>query len=85
MAGAAEYPENIIEELRRKHKVFTVNAMEEALKLGNAKAFNVIVLGMAARHMDFTKEDWLKIIEQTVPPKTAEINRQAFLAGYGDC
>ncbi len=85
VTGAAEYPENIIEELRRKHKVFTVNAMEEALKLGNAKAFNVIVLGMAARHMDFTKEDWLKIIEQTVPPKTAEINRQAFLAGYGDC
>lgn len=84
VTGAEQYPENIIEDLSREHKVYTINAMEEALKLGNAKAFNVIVLGMAARHMDFTKEDWLRIIEKTVPPKTVEINKRAFLAGYGN-
>ncbi len=83
VTGAEQYPENIIEDLSREHKVYTINAMEEALKLGNAKAFNVIVLGMAAKHMDFTKEDWLRIIEKTVPPKTVEINKRAFLAGYG--
>ncbi len=83
VTGAAQYPEGIIEKLSREHKVYTINAMEEALKLGNAKAFNVIVLGMAAKHMEFTKEDWLRIIEKTVPPKTVEINRQAFLTGYG--
>ncbi len=83
VTGAAQYPEGIIEKLSREHKVYTINAMEEALKLGNAKAFNVIVLGMAAKHMKFTKEDWLRIIEKTVPPKTVEINRQAFLTGYG--
>ena len=83
VTGTAQYPEDIIENLGRTHKVYTINAMEEAMKLGNPKAFNVIVLGMAARHMDFTKEDWLKTIEQTVPPKTIEINKQAFLVGYG--
>lgn len=83
VTGMAQYPENIIEELGKMHEVHTINAMDEAMKLGNAKAFNVVVLGMAARHMDFTKEDWLKIIEKTVPPKTVEINKQAFLAGYG--
>ena len=83
VTGAAQYPEGIIEKLSKEHKVYTINAMEEALKLGNAKAFNVIVLGMAAKHMEFTKEDWLRIIEKTVPPKTVEINRQAFLTGYG--
>lgn len=82
VTGVAEYPENIIENLSKEHKVYTINAMEEAIKLGNSRAFNVIVLGMAAKHMDFSKEDWLKIIEKTVPPKTVEINQKAFLVGY---
>lgn len=82
VTGAAKYPENIIENLSGKYKVYTVNAMEEAIRLGNAKAFNVIVLGLAARHMDFTREDWLTIIEKTVPEKTIEINQKAFLLGY---
>ncbi|HBA68644.1 MAG TPA: indolepyruvate oxidoreductase subunit beta [Lachnospiraceae bacterium] len=82
VTGAAQYPENIIENLSGKYKVYTVNAMEEAIRLGNAKAFNVIVLGLAARHMDFTREDWLTIIEKTVPEKTIEINQKAFLLGY---
>ncbi len=84
VTGVAEYPENIIEDLGKKYKVYTINAMEEAIRIGNAKAFNVIVLGMAAKHMDFSKEDWLKVIEKTVPSKTVEINKKAFLLGYGD-
>ena len=32
--------------------------------------------------MDFTKEAWLNVIEKTVPPKTVEINKKAFLLGY---
>ena len=82
VTGMAEYPENIIETLEKEHKVFRVNAMEEALKLGNSKVFNIIVLGVAARHMDFSKEAWLRVIENTVPLKTVELNKQAFLLGY---
>ena len=84
VTGAAEYPENIIEDLSRTYKVYSINGMEEAIRLGNAKAFNTVVLGMAARHMDFAIEDWLKIIEKTVPGKTVEINQKAFLLGYGE-
>ncbi len=80
--GAAEYPENIIEGLKEKHTVLSVDAMAEAKKLGNAKAFNVVVLGVAAKHMGFKKEDWLAVIEQTVPAKTIEINKKAFEVGY---
>ena len=82
VTGAAKYPENIIEELSKIYKVYTINAMEEAIRIGNARTFNVIVLGMAAKHMDFAKEDWLRVIEKTVPPKTVEINQKAFLLGY---
>lgn len=80
--GAARYPEGILEELEKKYKVLKVDAMAEALKLGNPKTFNVIVLGLAAKHMDFKKEDWLEVIENTVPAKTVDINKQAFEVGF---
>ena len=76
--GAAKYPEGILEELKKDHKVYAVNATEES----NPKVFNMIVLGVAAQHMDFSKEDWYKVIESTVPPKTIEINKAAFDVGY---
>ena len=82
VTGAAEYPEEIIQKLSKDYKVYSINAMEEALKLGSAKCFNIIVLGMAAKYMDFSKEDWLSVIESTVPPKTIQMNKDAFLAGY---
>lgn len=82
VTGAASYPDHIIEDLEKEHQVYRVNAMEEALKLGNSRVFNIIVLGVAAKHMDFTKEAWLQVIEKTVPPKTVEINKKAFLLGY---
>ncbi len=82
VTGAAAYPDGIIEGLAEKYKVYSINAMEEAEKLGNVKAFNVIVLGLAAKHMDFAEETWLSVIEKTVPPKTVEINKKAFLRGY---
>ncbi len=82
VTGVAEYPEGIKEDLEKNHKVYAIDAMAEAAKLGNTRTFNVIVLGMAARHMDFSKEDWLKVIENTVPEKTIEINKKAFMLGY---
>lgn len=82
VTGVAEYPENIIENLSKNHKVYSMNAMDEAIKLGNSRTFNVIILGLAAKYMEFDKEAWLSIIERTVPPKTIEMNKQAFLLGY---
>ena len=80
--GKAEYPENIIENLKKEYKVISLDATAESLKLGNPRVFNVIILGVAAQSMHFTKEQWLVVIEKTVPPKTIEINKAAFEAGY---
>ena len=82
VTGAAGYPEHIVEDLEKEHTVYKIDAMEEAKKLGNSKVSNIIVLGMAAKHMDFSKEAWLKVIEETVPPKTVAINQKAFLKGF---
>lgn len=84
VTGAAKYPEGIIEKLSKEFRVFSIDAQAEALKLGNSKVFNVVVLGVAARHMNFTKEQWLSAIEATVPTKLVELNKKAFLAGYGE-
>ncbi|SDI94950.1 indolepyruvate ferredoxin oxidoreductase beta subunit [Lachnospiraceae bacterium G41] len=82
LTGAAEYPENIIEDLKKKYKVIDIDAMAEAKKIGNARVFNTIIVGIAAKHMDFEKDEWLKVIEKTVPTKTIDINKAAFEAGY---
>ncbi|MBE5925474.1 MAG: indolepyruvate oxidoreductase subunit beta [Lachnospiraceae bacterium] len=82
VTGVAEYPENIIENLEKENKVLKVDAATEAKNLGNPKVFNIIVLGLAGAHMDFSKEQWLSVIEKTVPPKTVEINKKAFELGW---
>lgn len=82
VTGAQTYRENIMETLKNQYETYAINAMEEAKKLGNTKVFNVIVLGMAAKHMDFSKESWMQVIEETVPEKTVEINKKAFLLGF---
>lgn len=82
VTGVATYPENIIEDLSKKYNVIRVNAMDEAKKLGNTRVFNTIIVGVAAKHMDFKKEQWLEIIEKTVPQKTIDINKAAFEVGY---
>lgn len=80
--GAAQYPEHIIEHLKEKYNVISLDAQAIAKELGNARVFNTIIIGVAAKRMDFAKEDWLKVIEETVPQKTIEINTKAFEAGY---
>ena len=82
VTGAMTYPENIKEDLEKTHKVYAIDAAAAADKLGNPRVFNLIVLGLAAKILDFKKEEWLKVIEETVPPKTVEVNKQAFLTGY---
>lgn len=82
VTGAAQYPEGILDTLKASYKVYSVDAQGKAKELGNSKVFNIIVLGLAAKHMDFSKDAWLKVIEDTVPPKTIAINQKAFLAGF---
>lgn len=82
VTGAAQYPEGILDTLRASRKTVAVEATKTAVEMGAPKAFNVIVLGAAARYVGFEKEDWIRVIEETVPPRTVQINREAFEAGY---
>ena len=80
--GAATYPENIVEQLKKDHKVYFVDGNAISSKLGNSKVLNSVVLGASAKYIGFDKQTWLDVVTSTVPPKTIEINTKAFLEGY---
>ena len=80
--GAKQYPENIIEDLKKDHKVYAIDGQKIALELGNSKVLNSVVLGYAASFIGFDKEAWLDTVAATVPQKTIEINQKAFAQGY---
>ena len=79
--GAREYPEGILEALKQKHEVYAIDGMSVAKELGNSKVLNSVVLGYAAQFIGFDLDTWLGVLESTVPSKTVELNRAAFLRG----
>ena len=81
ITGAAEYPSNIETRLRELADVTALEAMPLAEQAGSAKAVNVVLVGVLSRSMDIPEENWLRAIEETVPPKFMELNRRAFLLG----
>ena len=82
VTGAKEYPENIIEELKKTYSVYSIDGQKVAKELGNSKVLNSVVLGYAAKHIGFDKDTWLETVAATVPAKTIELNKKAFLCGY---
>lgn len=80
--GAAKYPENIIETLEKEHNVYSIDGIGIASELGNSKVLNSVVLGLAAKYIGFSEQEWLNVVEYSVPPKTVDINLKAFKAGY---
>ena len=80
--GQAQYPENIVEELKKTHTVYSIYGDGIAKSLGNSKVINSVVLGLGAKHVGFSEQEWLEVLKQTVPPKTVEVNVLAFKNGY---
>jgi len=80
--GAKEYPEQILENLKKEHTVYSIDGMSAAKALGNSKVLNSVVLGYSAKFIGFDRDTWLGVVESTVPPKTIELNKKAFLHGY---
>lgn len=81
--GAAKYPENILTKLQNKNiKVISVDALDLAVKAGNSKSTNVVLLGVTARFLGFERDMWIDIIRSTVPEKMLDINVKAFDLGY---
>ncbi len=83
ITGVAKYPENLIDKLKAQPIEFvSCDALALAEKAGNAKAVNVVLIGLLAKHMEFSLEDWERVIAETVPEKFRELNVSAFKLAY---
>ena len=82
ITGAAEYPSDIVSKLKDLGiSVTAVNALSLAEQAGNSKASNVVLMGVVAAQTDFEEQLWQDAIEQCVPPKFLELNKNAFEIG----
>ena len=80
-SGAADYPDHCISELESAFRTIAFDAGDQAVKLGNARVMNVILLGAMAEAFGMDEFDWDSALERHVPDRFLEINRQAFETG----
>jgi indolepyruvate ferredoxin oxidoreductase beta subunit len=84
VSGGAHYPTE--EELLAVYADITdglhlVPGTGVARELGNVRAANVVLLGALSAFLELPEDTWLQAIEERVPPKYVDLNRQAFLRG----
>ena len=84
--GDRVYPgdEEVLEFVRaRTEDVTFIDALAIAEELGNTRMVNTVVLGALASRLDMAEETWLSVIENRVPSKVVELNREGFRRGQG--
>lgn len=82
-----DYPSEAIDALNEKYEVFSINAAKEAVKIGNEKIANVILIGMLAKalmtdELKINEDLWKESIKDFVPEKAVELNYKAFELGF---
>jgi indolepyruvate ferredoxin oxidoreductase beta subunit len=82
ITGAAEYPADILSKLGAAVDLTAVDALSLAHEAGNAKAVNVVLIGVMAKNTEISYEDWIETIKATVPAKFLDANLKAFDLGY---
>ncbi len=80
--GAAQYPENLVQKMKNAGiDVDAFDALSLAEQAGSSKAVNIVLMGHLSRNFDFTEQEWMEAIEQSVPAKFLELNKKAFTLG----
>ncbi len=83
ITGAEAYPADIEQRiLAAVPDAVFVDALSLATAAGSAKAVNIVLLGVMAKHMNIDKQAFQNAIKDTVPPKFVELNLDAFEKGY---
>ena len=83
-SGLATYPaDDVIEQaLENSAKnIYSLNATNRAVEIGNVKTMNVLLLGALTPFLDIKMEIWEKAIKKFVPEQLKGINLKAFHAG----
>ena len=83
ITGAMNYPEDLLGKMAELGlNVDAMDALTLAREAGSSKAVNLVLLGRLSRYFsDFSEEEWMQAIEQSVPVKFLEMNKKAFHLG----
>ncbi len=82
ITGAQVYPAELVAKMKASGvDVDAFDALKLAEEAGSSKAVNIVLMGYLSRYFDFTMEEWMQAIEQSVPSKFLELNKKAFLLG----
>lgn len=82
VSGLETYPTDIIDILESNiENLMIIDAANEALKLGNIKVQNIIMLGTIAKALNIEEVDFIKAIKDNVKEKFIDINLDAFNIG----
>ena len=80
--GAATYPEALEEKIAAAGiELDAFDALKIAEEAGSSKAVNIALMGRLSKYFDFTFEEWMRAIEDSVPSKFLELNKKAFVLG----
>lgn len=82
MSGKVKYPVNIIDKIKEQVKDTTiVDASELAIKCGNIKTANVVLVGMLSATMGIPEQELIEAIKTMVPSNVLDVNLKAFNEG----
>jgi len=81
LAGKTDYPRKIGETIAGKADTIIIKASDIAIKIGNARTMNIVLLGALVKGLQLTDIDWESAIRDNIKPELADINIAAFKAG----
>jgi len=81
LIGNCDYPDHLLDELKKKADTTVIQAGEIAAKIGNTRTMNLVLLGALVKGMQLTHIDFEAEIERNVKPATLPLNLTAFRAG----
>jgi indolepyruvate ferredoxin oxidoreductase, beta subunit len=80
--GDASYPKDVVETTKKYFKnVQSLNAATLALRAGNIRTANTVMIGVVSRYMDVTGKIWGEILSDAFPKKLVAVNMAAFELG----
>ena len=80
--GKMAYPENVLDELTgRDIKVKELDAFQIAMKVGEVRAVNIVMVGVLSTYLPVDEEVFLEVLNERIPEKFRQVNIRAFQEG----
>lgn len=80
--GIDKYPGDVPQTIKKRFPNFhLVNGLDLALKIGNSRTANIVLLGVLSKYIKVEENSWIDAISKVFPEKLININIEAFRLG----